>query len=375
MTSCQSWVEISRSALLNNLNVLEQLAGDRVTVAPVIKANAYGHGLRLCAEILAHAGTRIVCVNEVAEAETLKDLPLDVYVVGPTFASDAKGIVDAGCQVVTSSQAHVDAIASHAHAQGKVVALHVKVETGTHRQGLPPEQAVELITHIGQSDGVVVAGVTTHLADVEDETEHTYAGTQLSRFQEFIENLPTGMLHHCGASAAHLVLPNSRYDMVRTGIALYGLWPSRETEIAASIVHGTAPKLKPVLTWKTRIAQLSDVKRGAYVGYGRSERMAADSRLALLPVGYYDGYDRHLSGQSAVLIAGKRAPVVGRVCMNMVMVDVTAFSGLQVGDDVTLLGGDEMDAISAEEMADWIGTINYEVVTRIHDRLPRIEVE
>jgi len=305
MNRCQSWVEISRSALLNNLDVLERLAGNSVTVAPVLKANAYGHGLLLCGQIMAQAGARIVCVNEVAEAEALSELPVDVYIVGPTFAEDADRIAAVRCQVVTSSRAHVDALARAAQAADTVLCLHVKVETGTHRQGLPPTQALELITHIGQTEGVVVAGVTTHLSDVEDETEHTFAGTQLSRFQDFVDNLPSAIVRHCGASAAHLVLPNSRYDMVRTGIALYGLWPSKETQISAAIVHGTAPQLHPVLTWKTRVAQISTVERGAYVGYGRSLRMAEDSRLALLPVGYYDGFDRHISGQGSVLIGGK----------------------------------------------------------------------
>jgi alanine racemase len=375
MIADQSWVEISRSALLCNWDVLERIAGDSVTVVPVVKANAYGHGLRLCAEIMANAGARMVCVNEIAEAEALNGLPLDVYVVGPTRPEDAQRIVAAGCQVVTASRDHVDAMARAAHALGTVVGVHVKVETGTHRQGLPPAQARDLINHIGLSDGVVTAGVTTHLADVEDETEHTFAGVQINRFAEFVETVPRGILRHCGASAAHLVLPGSRFDMVRTGIALYGLWPSKETRISAAIVHGVAPELRPALSWKTRIAQISTAQRGDYVGYGRSLRLPDEARLALLPVGYYDGYDRRLSGQASVLIAGHRAPVAGRVCMNMLMVDVTQIPRAEVGDEVVLLGTQGDETVSAEEMADWIGTINYEVVTRIHERLPRFEVD
>jgi alanine racemase len=295
-----------------------------------------------------------------------------LYVVGPTFAAEAKEIVAANLDVVVFSSEQVAALAAAAVATGTVARVHVKIETGTHRQGVAPDKARELICQIDETAGVMLVGVTTHLADVEDETEHTFARTQLERFQAAVADVPTQVWRHCASSAAHILFPEARWDMVRTGIATYGLWPSRETRISADIVHGGALKLVPVLSWRTRIAQLNIVRKGHYVGYGRAHRVSSDRRIALLPVGYFDGYDRSCSGKASVLMNGHRAPVVGRICMNMTMVDVTDVPDARVGGVVTLLGADGEGTISADELAQWASTISYEIVARIHPRIPRI---
>lgn len=370
-----SWIEVSRSALEHNLRVLRQLAGPAL-VAPVVKANAYGHGLRLCAEAYASHGVTMLCVNELAEAESLADVDVDVYVLGPTLADNAPRVAAAGCHVLCASVADAQALGRAGAALGVEVPVHVKVETGTNRQGLPPDQARTLMRLVEGSSGMRLAGVATHLADVEDETEHTFARVQLNRFQAACEGLSPGVLRHCASSAAQMLFPDARLDMVRPGIASYGLWPSEATRIASAIVNGDELVLRPVLSWRTRIVQIKHAPRGGYVGYGRTVRLARDTTIGVLPVGYFDGYDRRLSGVGSALVRGRRVKLLGRVCMNMCMVDVTDLAGrdgigVEVGDTVTLLGVDGDERIPAEELASLVGTIHYEITTRIHGRLPR----
>lgn len=376
MNDQTTWVEISRSALQHNLSGLRRLfdSGHASTLAPVIKANAYGHGLCAIADACIECGCDVFCINEVEEGKILRahGVTARLYVVGPTFPDEAPAIIAADLEVVVFSEAQVRALAEAAGAAGATVGVHVKIETGTHRQGLPPVQAKALIQCISDTPGVVLAGVTTHLADVEDETEHTFARTQLERFERATADVPAEVWRHCASSAAHILFPSARWDMVRVGIATYGLWPSRETRISADIVHKGALSLAPVLSWRTRLIQLTEVKKGNYVGYGRAHRVSSDRRVGLLPVGYFDGFDRSASGKGQVLVQGHRAPILGRICMNMTMVDVTDIEGAAVGDVVTLIGQDGDEYIGATELAEWSDTINYEIVSRIHARFPRI---
>jgi alanine racemase len=181
-------------------------------------------------------------------------------------------------------------------------------------------------------------------------------------------------IKHTACTAAAILFPQTLFSMVRVGIGLYGLWPSKETKISALQAGIALNELEPVLTWKTRIAQIKTVKSGETIGYGCTDVATQDTRLAVLPVGYYDGYDRKLSSIGYVLIRGRRAPVMGRVCMNMIMVDVTNIPDVSLEDQVVLLGRQGGDSISAETLAGKIGTINYEVVARINPLIPRIVV-
>jgi alanine racemase len=172
-------------------------------------------------------------------------------------------------------------------------------------------------------------------------------------------------------SAATILWPETHLAMARVGIAIYGMWPSKETQVSAALAHRDGIVLRPAMTWKTRIAQVKDVEAGDWIGYGRSYRTTHPTRLAVLPVGYYDGYDRKLSNLAYVLVGGRRAPVRGRICMNMTLVDVTDVPGARAGDEVVLLGAQGADAVTAEQFAAWADTINYEVTTRIAESIPR----
>ena len=224
---------------------------------------------------------------------------------------------------------------------------------------------------------------------LEDTTDHRFARGQLAAFHDaaarFAERGIAPPLRHCANSAATILWPETHADLVRVGIAAYGLWPSSETYATALQVHAQAvasardqdaflPVLTPALTWRARVAQVKTVPRGAYVGYGRTFRATSPMQSAVLPVGYHEGYDRRLSNLAHVLVGGVRAPVRGRVCMNMTMVDVTDAPAARPGATATLLGSDGSERVSAEQLASWMGTINYDVVSRIHPSLPRVLV-
>ncbi len=374
-----TWIEVSRRALLHNLETLRRSAAGAL-VAPVVKANAYGHGLELVAGVLASAGVPRLCVNELDEVRRLRalGLTLPIYVLGPTLPSDSARAAELGCELVVSSWSQLMALSSAGDAIGRAVGVHLKVETGTHRQGVPPSEIRGILARLPELPGVRLVGLTTHLADVEDETESSFARVQLAAFDEVASSLPPGVLRHVAASAGELLIPEARYDMVRPGIALYGLWPSEKTRIATELLGERASDkppilLEPAMRWMTRVMQLRDVEKGAWVGYGRTSRLARATRLALLPVGYCDGWDRGLSSQGVVAIGGRLAPVIGRVAMNMTVVDVTDLSVTE-GDRVLLLGPDH-DETTADRLAERLGTIHYEVTTRIEARHPRVLVD
>jgi alanine racemase len=375
-----TWVEVSRSALLNNLAQFRKLAGTAL-VAPVVKANAYGHGLVLTARILAAGGADRLCINAAYEAELLRQAGIELPLLQLGYLSPAEAGQVAALDVapVVYDPDVVRALAAAGRAAGRTLRVHLKVETGNNRQGLPLAQAVELARLIRSLPGIELEGLSSHYADIEDTTDHTYAKSQLARFNEAFAALTAAgvppRIRNFSNSAAAILWNETHFELLRVGIATYGMWPSRETLVTAKALGRDKTDLAPALTWKTVVAQVKEVPPGDTVGYGRSFQTTRATRLAVLPVGYYDGYDRKLGGSGRVLVRGRIAPVLGRVCMNMIMVDVTDIPGVRAGEEVVLLGRSGQQEVSAERLAGWIGTINYEVTTRINDRIPRIVVE
>ncbi|NIT55236.1 MAG: alanine racemase, partial [Aliifodinibius sp.] len=233
---------------------------------------------------------------------------------------------------------------------------------------------------IKKSPFIKLEGVYTHFANIEDTTDHSYALSQLDQFNKMALRVKeegfSDVIFHTACSAATLLFPETHFDMVRLGISQYGLWPSRETFLSYKIKHAKNGEdvLQPVMTWKTRISQIKTVPADHFIGYGCSYQTTRETRIAVLPVGYADGYDRALCNQSYVLIGGKRAPIRGRVCMNIMMVDVTDIPGVKLEDEAILLGKQGTEQITAETLAELSDTINYEFVTRINWEIPRIVV-
>lgn len=414
----RSWVEISRDALRANVRTLRAIAGSERILCAVVKANAYGHGLREVVQVVkrerAFGGTPSRSpsvrggetvgwfgVDSLGEAEALRDVGIrqPLIILGYVPVADARAVVRTGARVTVAAPETIRALAVAAQSLRRVVPVHVKVETGTQRQGVVLRELPAFIRLIERSPSLVLEGISTHLADVEDTGPDGFAAVQLERFDRVVaitERIAgRRLLRHASASAATMLLPDARFDFVRCGIALYGLWPSERVREVIGRRAGTPSSspsqrggghlgLVPVLTWKTIVGPMHWVPKGAPVGYGCTERVRRRTRIAVLPVGYWDGYDRKLSSVGEVLIRGKRCKVIGRVCMNMMMVDVTdvpppsSAKGrlrrtrrVRLEDEVVLIGRSGREEVTADELAGKIGTINYEVVTRINPQLRR----
>lgn len=375
-----NWVEISRQALTHNVRRFKARLGPGVQLAAVVKANAYGHGLRQVAPLALEAGADWLAVNSIQEAAQVRELgpQAPVIVLGYVPLSLLEEAVELGVRLTVYNRETVERLGRIAERRQAQVHVHIKVETGTNRQGVRPEDVVGFAQQVLRFPHLDLEGLSTHYANIEDVTEHHFAEYQLRNFNAACQRLQDHGIHipikHTACTAAAILFPKTFFNMARVGIGLYGLWPSKETKISALQAGIALNELDPVLTWKTRIAQIKTVKAGETIGYGCSDVATQDIQLAVLPVGYYDGYDRKLSSIGYVLIRGRRAPVLGRVCMNMIMVDVTSIPQASLEDEAVLLGRQGSDAITAEMLAGKIGTINYEVVTRINPLAPRLVV-
>jgi alanine racemase len=373
----RTWCEVDAAALAANLRTFRRLVGPDVRLAPTVKANAYGHGLAPAARAFLAGGADWLCVDSVDEARALRAAGVDapLYIFGYVPLEDLAEAAGLGARLVVYNRETVDRLA----ALGARVKLHLKIETGNYRQGVSGAEARALADAIAAAPGLELEGVASHFANIEDTTDHRYARAQLARFEAEVTALREAghavPIRHLSNSAATLLWPERTYEMARLGIAAYGLWPSREAMVAAYLVGRREVVLRRALTWKTRIAQVKDVPEGAFIGYGCTYMTTHPTRLAVLPVGYHDGFDRGLSNLAHVLIRGRRAPVRGRVCMNMIMVDVTDVPGAALEDEAVLLGPQGDQEITAEQLGDWAGTIHYEIVARIAGHIPRVPVE
>lgn len=375
-----NWVEIDAGALRNNVAEFKRRLGQGPRFGAVVKSNAYGHGMIEVARVAADASADWLCVNNVDEGVALREagLTLPILVMGYVPLDGLDEVVDNTLQPIVYNLETLERLDAIASSRGSTVGVHMKIETGTHRQGILERDVPEFVARLRGARALTLAGVTTHFANIEDTTSYDYATSQMavfSRVADVIATLhPVPFLRHNACSAAALLFNRTHLDLVRVGISLYGLWPSKETYVSCLERGKPSLDLKPVMAWKTRIAQVKQVPEGEYVGYGCAWRATRTTRIAVLPVGYYEGYDRELSGLAHVLVRGKRAPVRGRVCMNMCMVDVTDIPGAGLEDEVTLLGRQGDERITAGQLAAWRGTIAYEIVARIHPSLPRVVV-
>ncbi|MFC1638776.1 alanine racemase [Patescibacteria group bacterium] len=372
--SVRSWVEVSRSALRHNAKTLKSCLAPGTSFMPVVKSNAYGHGIR---ETVRSVGALAdwFGVDSLPEAEKVRAAGSrkPVLVMGYTRTAALGRLVRAGFRQVVYSRESVEELSRKASVR-RPAKVHVKVETGTSRQGLPADELPAFLRYAAKLPNLQVEGLLTHYANIEDTNNLRYAEGQLKRFREALRAAAAAgaepKLMHASCSAAVLTYPDTHFNLARAGCSLYGYWPSEVTRRTA-LEGGRRLELMPALTWKAVVAQVKRIPKGAPVSYGLTERVMRDTRVAVVTVGYWDGFDRKQSSVGNVLIRGRRAKVLGRVCMNMCLVDVTDIRGVRAEDEVVLLGKQGRERISVEEFADRIGTINYEVVTRINPLAPR----
>jgi alanine racemase len=372
-----SWLEIDANAIGRNLDAFRAIVAPNTAVMAVVKANAYGHGLESVAPAAAHHADWLG-VNTLDEALRIRALGIEkpIAILGHTEVDRAAAVVAGEFRQVVYREDVAAALSQAAKDQETTARLHLKVETGTHRQGIALGDLAGFVRRILALPDVDIEGVYTHFANIEDTLDVSFAQRQIEKFREALTILKDAGAHpswtHAAASAGALLYPETGFNMIRVGIGTYGIWPSRETQLAAR-ERGRLISLTPALTWKTRIAQIKTVQAGDYVGYGLTYQASREMKIAVLPIGYFDGYDRKLSNCGRALVGGRAVPVVGRVMMNMIALDVTEVD-VKTDDEVVLIGRQGKSEIRVEELAEKSGTIAYEVLSRINPETPRVVV-
>ncbi len=359
---------IDLDALEHNFKEVVRSASGRKVLA-VVKAGAYGHGAEEVSRRLLRLGADMLGVALVEEGKELRNAGFDVpiLVMGSSFPEQCEEILSLRLTPVVFDPSFARTLAETARRLGTRTAVHVKIDTGMGRIGIAPETAAGMIEDLLRLGTVDVQGLMTHFADA-DLKNKLFAERQMERFEGLLKALNargiTVPLVHAANSAAVLDFERALFTMVRPGLMLYGYNPLEQGRAEAD--------LRPVLSLTTRIAFIKRVPAGIPISYGRTFVTKRASLIATLPIGYADGYSRALSNKGAVLIRGVRAPVVGRVCMDMCMIDVTDVPGVEAGDDVVLIGSQGHDRITADDIAKLAGTISYEVLCGISSRVPRI---
>jgi alanine racemase len=361
------WAEVDLGAIRSNISTLAALA-PHAEIMGVVKGYAYGHGNPASARAMLQAGATRLGVARVAEGIHLReagiDAPIHVFTEPPLQAAATLVENDLTPSVYTNEFAR--ALSEVATARGTSVAVHLKVDTGMHRVGVLADDAPDAVAFLRSLDAIEIEGVWSHLA-VADVLDHPFTRKQLDLFADVvgkIERTEASIRYkHLANSAATISLPESHFDIVRCGVASYGLYPGPGFE--------NLVRLRPALALRARVNMVKVLPAGDAVSYGLKYELANAARVVTVPAGYADGYDRRLSEGADVLLKGRRYKVSGTVCMDQFMVDV-GNDEAEVGDVATLLGVDGSDSITAEELARVIGTINYEVAARIPSRVPRI---
>lgn len=338
----------------------------------VVKSNAYGHGLVEVGQYFEGIGADWLGVDSVVEAYKLRQVGIQckVLVFGYIMEKNFEQAVIENISITVSNFDVLDIITKLK--VDKKIKVHIKIDSGMHRQGFQISEIDQLIMQLEKNaDKLVVEGVYTHFASAKKPNNSDSTSKQIEIFESACEILKAAgydFMRHGAATGGTIVYPQAHYDMVRIGIGLYGLWPSGEVRQQ----HSTEISLAPALSWKTIIAEVKTVQRGESIGYDLTHTFKRDSRVAILPIGYWHGYDRELSNRAEVLVRGQRVAVVGRVSMDMVTIDVTDIVGVESGDEVVLLGRQGDEVVSADELAAHCQTINYEIVTRLNPRVKRV---
>lgn len=377
----RTWIEIDTAAMKHNMEIFsgllqdaerENMSGKKTLLMSVVKSNAYGHDLVSFSKKMEQLGADFLGVDSITEAVRLRKekIKIPILVLGYTlpenFALAEKNRID-----LTLSS--FDQLSLFAKYTGKKpIRVHVKIDTGMHRQGFFPEDAEKLPAMFKKTPQIKIAGMYTHFANGKNPSFPHDSKQQMERFERAVRALETagfsGFLKHAGATSGTILYPEYHFDMVRVGIGMYGLWPSEETRRA----YEEKFQLMPVLSWKTVVSEIKMLPKGESIGYDFTETFRQQTTIAILPLGYWHGFVRAFSSVGNVLVKGQRARVLGRVSMDMVAVDITDIPGVAPHEVVTLLGKDGTEEITAEELGKFSGTTNYEVVTRLNPKMKRI---
>ena len=371
----RTWAEIDLDALRTNFQQVKNcLTHASTKVMAVVKADAYGHGVEHCAQELAAAGADWFGVSSLAEALQLRHYGLrqPILIFGYTPPAQAQQLAEYGLSQTVFCSEYAEQLSIHAQAAGVQIPIHVKIDTGMSRLGFIPGEAktIEDIVHVCRLPGLTAQGIYTHFpsADYDGDPDGSVTQTQFETFTATIHTLAQKGIHfalrHCANSATTIAHPQMHLDMVRAGIVLYGLAPSAE-------VADRMP-LAPVMQLKTVVSMVKPLPTGTFVSYGRTFCAPQDTMAATVNIGYADGYPRCLSGKAEMLVCGQKAPVIGRVCMDQLMLDVGQIQGVSPGMTVTVFGRDGDAFLPVDQLARQAGTIHYELVCLVGRRVPRV---
>lgn len=362
-TGLRTWIEIDTKAIRSNYRAFRKFIPKKVKIMGVVKSNAYGHNLTEFALELEKCGVDMLAVDSLVEALSLRKAGIkkEILVLGYTLPEMFSKAAGKKVHLTISSIDGLKVFLKSPSAEK--IPVHLKVDTGMHRQGFLLSEIDEVLKLVSASK-VRVTGLYTHFASAKDPRETKFTECQIAEFEVWRSSLSLWgyqLAVHAGATGGSSYFPEAHFDMVRIGAGLYGFWQTL----------GNVP-LKPVLTWKTIISEIKEIPAGAHVGYDTTYTTEKLSRIAVCPIGYWHGYPRALSNNSEVLIRGARAKILGRISMDMIVIDVTNIPKIKMGDEVVLIGREGKEEITAADIAEWADTSAYEILTRLNPLIKRI---
>ncbi|PIU01435.1 alanine racemase [bacterium (Candidatus Torokbacteria) CG09_land_8_20_14_0_10_42_11] len=367
----RTWLEIDTKAIKNNYQIFRNLIPKDCKFCGVVKSNAYGHGLADFAKELVKLGIDFLAVDSPVEGFHLRQegIKIPILILGYTLPTMLKKVALNNLSITVSSLSNLQILPDLLGK--KKIKIHLKLDTGMHRQGFYQDDLRKVLDFINKNKNIILEGSYTHFAAAKNPAFPQETKKQLASFQNWIKILigkGYKPICHAAATAGAILYPDAHLNMVRVGIGLYGLWPSKEAKAFAL----ERLKLKPVMQWKTIISEIKNVSKGEQIGYDFTESVDQNSKIAILPVGYWHGYPRSLSSIGHVLVGGKRCKILGRISMDMTIINISDVPGAKVSDAVCLLGKSGQEEISADDLAYLADTINYEIVTRINPLIKKM---
>ncbi len=377
-----STIEISSSALRHNLGFVRGVVGENVKFSSVVKGNAYGHGIAEIVPVIEDAGIDHFSVFSSLEARQVEKVARDsttIMIMGFIDRHDLEWVIDHQIEFFVSDPERIDKVLNYCTGKGTKATIHLELETGMNRTGLKFKELQELVMVLNKNrEYFNIKGLCTHFAGAESIANYVRIQKQIKRFKEIqkylIDHGIEPELRHTACSAAAITYPQTRMDMVRIGILQYGFWPSRETFI--HYIHNKSNKRDPlrrVLTWRSEVMAVKRVKQGEFIGYGNNYQAYKNMKIAIIPVGYCDGFSRSLSNQGKVLINNERISIIGMVNMNMIVANVSKLPDVKVGDEVVIIGRQGNHQLSVSSFSELSNQVNYELLTRLPDKIHRLK--
>jgi len=367
----RTWIEIDKKAIHHNYHAFRNLIDKNCKILAVVKSNAYGHNLVEFAQEQVKLGVDFLGVDSVREAMTLRHegLRIPILVLGYTLPEMVKEAAKKDISITVSNFESLSAVIQ----SREKIKIHIKIDTGMFRHGFSEEDVPKVLTKLKKDKNIILEGLFTHFSMAKDPHYLTYTKIQTERFincRNIFLKAGYSPICHASATSGILILKDAHFDMVRVGIGLYGVWPSEETKLFL----GSKFHLQPILSWKTIVAEIKKIRKDSRVGYDGAAVVKRDSIIAICPIGYWHGYPRALSNIGYLLINGKKAKVLGRVCMDIVMVDITDIKNVKIGDEVTIIGKSKDAEITADEVSVLLGGSTYEFLTRINPQIKRFYI-